>query len=102
MKYKKPGTIVLIAITVIFIHATLVSDTRHGTWVIYNVPASPQSEKTIPVKIYFPKSYSDSSRVIIAFHEYDGSMNSWQNNTSIAYYANQYNMVIVCPHMPRS
>jgi len=103
MKYKKPySVIVLIIITVIFIHTALFSDIKPGTWVIYNVPASPQSEKTIPVKIYFPKSYSDTSRVIIAFHEYDGSMNSWQNNTSIAYYANQYNMVIVCPHMPRS
>lgn len=75
---------------------------KPGNWIVYNVPVSDNSEKTVPVKIYFPKDYSKNSRTIIALHDYDGSMNSWQNNTNIAYYANMYNFVIVCPHMPRT
>jgi len=75
---------------------------KPASWVVVAVPASTQSDDTVPVKIYFPKEYSQNSRTIIALHDYDGSMNSWQNNTNIAYYANMYNMVIVCPNMPRT
>ncbi|MCX8124333.1 MAG: alpha/beta hydrolase-fold protein [Spirochaetes bacterium] len=80
----------------------IAQEPKPASWVVYNVPAAINTEKTVPVKIYFPKDYSKSSRTIIALHEYEGSMNSWPNNTNIAYYGNMYNFVIVCPHMPRT
>ncbi len=84
------------------LHPVFSIEVKPGGWVVCNVPAAENSEKTVPVKIYFPKDYPRGSRTIIALHEYDGSMNSWPNNTNIVYYANMYNFVIVCPHMPRT
>ncbi len=84
------------------VYSTYAIDIKPGSWIIVNVPAAENSLKTVPVKLYFPKNYSKSSRTVIALHDYDGSMNSWQNNTNIAYYANMYNMIIVCPNMPRT
>ena len=99
---KKNILILLLLCLTTTVHPILGIEVKLGSWIIVNVPASENSIKTVPVKIYFPKEYSQNSRTIIALHDYDGSMNSWQNNTNIAYYANMYNMVIVCPNMPRT
>ncbi|MEW6527117.1 MAG: prolyl oligopeptidase family serine peptidase [Spirochaetota bacterium] len=99
---KRTFIVQVLLCIILAIHSVSAVDVKPGSWVIVTVPAAENSEKTVPVKLYFPKDYSKSSRTIIALHDYDGSMNSWQNNTNITYYANMYNMVIVCPNMPRT
>lgn len=90
------------AMMMLFLSTGYAASPKPGTWVVHNVPASAQSSAMVQVKIYFPKGFSTQSRTILALHEYDGSMNSWPNNTNIAHWANIYNMVIVCPSMPRT
>ncbi|MGB4269572.1 MAG: prolyl oligopeptidase family serine peptidase [Spirochaetota bacterium] len=99
---KRTFIVQVLLFIILTIHSVFAIDVKPGSWVIVTVPAAENSEKTVPVKLYFPKDYSKSSRTIIALHDYEGSMNSWQNNTNITYYANMYNMVIVCPNMPRT
>lgn len=99
---KKNILILVLLGLVTTVHPIFGIEVRPGSWIIVDVPASENLIKTVQVKLYFPKDYSANSRVIIALHEYDGSMKSWQNATNIAYYANMYNMVIVCPNMPRT
>lgn len=99
---KRTFIVQVLLFIILTINSIYAIDFKPGSWVIVNVPALENSTKTVPVKLYIPKDYSKNSRTIIALHDYDGSMNSWQNNTNIAYYANMYNMVIVCPNMPKT
>lgn len=99
---KKNILILLLLSLVTTVYPIFGIEVRPGRWITVDVPTSENSIKTVQVKIYFPKDYFLNNRVIIALHDYDGSMNSWQNTTNIAYYANMYSMVIVCPNMPRT
>jgi dipeptidyl aminopeptidase/acylaminoacyl peptidase len=59
--------------------------------------------KKVLVQIYFPKSYTGrGDRVLVALHGYAGAMADYEENTNLAWLAEERGFVVVCPNMGRT
>ena len=56
------------------------------------------------IRIYFPKKYSPGSdfRTVIALHGYNLPSREWESESLIVQYAENYNIVVVCPEMGKT
>src|SRR5208337_1610597 len=53
------------------------------------------------VHIFFPKGYRPGTpaRTILVLHGWRQDPGDWERNTPVAWYADKYNFVLVCPAM---
>jgi len=104
-------TAALLIITILSVSTVLKAENysdqvQPGKWLKnIQVPVSYNGEtSTARIQVYFPKDYVKGKyyRTVIALHQYGDKENDWETSTSVASYANKYNMVIVCPGMGKS
>jgi len=79
---------------------------KPGKWLRYiKIPyTAGEKEFFVKMQIYFPKNYKKNVnfRTIILLPGYNFNIRDWEISTNIEKYANEYNIILVCPDMRKT
>jgi len=106
---KKKISLIIISIIITFLSGCVTGTfqyrgkIKNGSW-LRNIKISYEFEgkkSKTRIQMYLPENYRKgaSHRLVVLLHGRNGTLKDWEEKTRIEKYADEYNMVLVCPDM---